>query len=84
MVKEMRGEELNVAYFQKYGFSTPLLFKDKTGLGKYFGVTKFLSPTSNGYFLLLCVYLLRRQNAAILSFNRHLMASKLTQLNCGN
>lgn len=34
MVKEMRGEELNVAYFQKYGFNTPLLFKDKTGLGK--------------------------------------------------
>ncbi|KAH1011633.1 jmjC domain-containing histone demethylation protein 1 isoform X1 [Dendroctonus ponderosae] len=33
MVKEMRGEELNVAYFQKHGFNTPLLFKDKTGLG---------------------------------------------------
>ncbi|XP_076255197.1 lysine demethylase 2 isoform X2 [Rhynchophorus ferrugineus] len=33
MVKEMRGEELNVAYFQKYGFNTPLLFKEKTGLG---------------------------------------------------
>lgn len=42
MVKEMRGEELNVAYFQKYGFNTPLLFKDKTGLGKCWKIDLFL------------------------------------------
>lgn len=35
LVKEMHGTELNVAYFQRYGFSTPLLFKEKTGLGLY-------------------------------------------------
>lgn len=34
MVKEMHGTELNVAYFQRNGFNTPLLFKEKTGLGK--------------------------------------------------
>lgn len=35
IVKEMHGNELNVAYFQRYGFNTPLLFKEKTGLGQY-------------------------------------------------
>ena len=35
IVKEMHGNELNVAYFQKYGFNTPLLFKEKTGLGEW-------------------------------------------------
>lgn len=34
IVKEMHGNELNVAYFQRHGFNTPLLFKEKTGLGK--------------------------------------------------
>ncbi|XP_068900061.1 jmjC domain-containing histone demethylation protein 1 isoform X4 [Tenebrio molitor] len=36
----MHGNELNVAYFQKHGFNTPLLFKEKTGLG-------LRVPTSN-------------------------------------
>ncbi|XP_050499642.1 jmjC domain-containing histone demethylation protein 1-like [Diabrotica virgifera virgifera] len=40
IVKEMHGSELNVAYFQRHGFSTPLLFKEKTGLG-------LRVPTSN-------------------------------------
>nr|XP_023016137.1 jmjC domain-containing histone demethylation protein 1-like [Leptinotarsa decemlineata] len=40
IVKEMHGNELNVAYFQRHGFSTPLLFKEKTGLG-------LRVPTSN-------------------------------------
>ncbi|KAK9745105.1 PHD-finger [Popillia japonica] len=40
MVKEMHGTELNVAYFQRNGFNTPLLFKEKTGLG-------LRVPTSN-------------------------------------
>lgn len=40
LVKEMHGTELNVAYFQRYGFNTPLLFKEKTGLG-------LRLPTSN-------------------------------------
>lgn len=34
IVKEMHGNELNVAYFQRHGFNTPLLFKEKTGLGE--------------------------------------------------
>jgi F-box/leucine-rich repeat protein 10/11 len=34
IVREMHGNELNVAYFQKHGFNTPLLFKEKTGLGE--------------------------------------------------
>ncbi|KAJ8954239.1 hypothetical protein NQ318_005835 [Aromia moschata] len=36
----MHGNELNVAYFQRHGFNTPLLFKEKTGLG-------LRLPTSN-------------------------------------
>ncbi|CAH1118335.1 unnamed protein product [Phaedon cochleariae] len=40
IVKEMHGNELNIAYFQRHGFSTPLLFKEKTGLG-------LRVPTSN-------------------------------------
>ncbi|XP_025836100.1 jmjC domain-containing histone demethylation protein 1 isoform X2 [Agrilus planipennis] len=40
-VKEMHGSELTVAYFQKYGFNTPLLFKDKTGLGLRVPTTNF-------------------------------------------
>lgn len=40
VVREMHGSELNVAYFQRYGFNTPLLFKDKSGLG-------IRVPTSN-------------------------------------
>ncbi|GJQ78058.1 hypothetical protein Trydic_g2401 [Trypoxylus dichotomus] len=40
MVKEMHSTELNVAYFQRNGFNTPLLFKEKTGLG-------LRVPTSN-------------------------------------
>nr|CAH7745842.1 unnamed protein product [Callosobruchus chinensis] len=40
IVKEMHGSELTVAYFQRYGFNTPLLFKEKTGLG-------LRVPTSN-------------------------------------
>ncbi|XP_018564095.1 jmjC domain-containing histone demethylation protein 1 isoform X1 [Anoplophora glabripennis] len=36
----MHGNELNVAYFQRHGFNTPLLFKEKTGLG-------LRVPTSN-------------------------------------
>lgn len=34
IVKEMHGNELNVAYLQKHGFNTPLLFREKTGLGE--------------------------------------------------
>ncbi|XP_071057273.1 jmjC domain-containing histone demethylation protein 1 isoform X2 [Onthophagus taurus] len=33
MVKEMHGSELTVSYFQRNGFNTPLLFKEKSGLG---------------------------------------------------
>lgn len=33
LVKEMHGNELNVAFFQRHGFNTPLLFKEKIGLG---------------------------------------------------
>ncbi|KAF4518543.1 hypothetical protein B566_EDAN004287 [Ephemera danica] len=33
VVKEMVGSELTVAYLQRHGFSTPILFKEKTGLG---------------------------------------------------
>lgn len=33
LVKEMHGNELTVAFFQRHGFNTPLLFKEKTGLG---------------------------------------------------
>ncbi|CAH0549530.1 unnamed protein product [Brassicogethes aeneus] len=40
MIKEMHGTELTVAYFQRYGFNTPLLFREKTGLG-------IRVPTSN-------------------------------------
>lgn len=35
IVREMHGSELTVAYFQKHGFNTPLLFKEKSGLGKF-------------------------------------------------
>ncbi|XP_017781389.1 PREDICTED: jmjC domain-containing histone demethylation protein 1-like [Nicrophorus vespilloides] len=33
IVKEMHGQELTVAYLQRHGFNTPLLFKEKSGLG---------------------------------------------------
>ncbi|XP_063541414.1 jmjC domain-containing histone demethylation protein 1 [Cydia strobilella] len=39
-IHEMFGTELTVAYLQKNGFTTPLLFKEKTGLG-------LRVPTSN-------------------------------------
>lgn len=32
-IHEMFGTELTVSYLQKNGFTTPLLFKEKTGLG---------------------------------------------------
>lgn len=32
-VKEISGKEFNVQYLQRHGFSTPLLFKEKSGLG---------------------------------------------------
>ncbi|GLH03864.1 JmjC domain-containing histone demethylation protein 1 [Gryllus bimaculatus] len=32
-VKEMKGEDFNLAYLQRHGFNTPLLFREKTGLG---------------------------------------------------
>lgn len=32
-VKEMAGSDFNLAYLQRHGFNTPLLFRDKTGLG---------------------------------------------------
>ncbi|XP_044738222.1 jmjC domain-containing histone demethylation protein 1-like isoform X2 [Chrysoperla carnea] len=33
LVKEMHGTELTLAYIQRYGFNTPLLFRETTGLG---------------------------------------------------
>ncbi|XP_052738822.1 jmjC domain-containing histone demethylation protein 1 isoform X2 [Bicyclus anynana] len=39
-VHEMHGTDLTIAYLQKNGFTTPLLFKEKTGLG-------LRVPTSN-------------------------------------
>lgn len=33
MILEMRGSELTVEYFQRHGFNTPLLFREKSGLG---------------------------------------------------
>lgn len=32
-VREMNGSDFTITYLQRHGFSTPLLFKDKTGLG---------------------------------------------------
>ncbi|XP_039298773.1 jmjC domain-containing histone demethylation protein 1 isoform X1 [Nilaparvata lugens] len=32
-VKEMQGSDFNVAYLQRHGFNTPLLFRERTGLG---------------------------------------------------
>ncbi|CAD5121051.1 DgyrCDS9592 [Dimorphilus gyrociliatus] len=32
-IKELKGPDLRICYFQKNGFSTPILVKDKTGLG---------------------------------------------------
>lgn len=32
-VLEMHGTDLTISYLQKNGFTTPLLFKEKTGLG---------------------------------------------------
>ncbi|XP_023220193.1 lysine-specific demethylase 2A-like [Centruroides sculpturatus] len=32
-VKELKGEEFSLKYFQEYGFEYPILFKDKSGLG---------------------------------------------------
>lgn len=40
VVREMHGSELTVAYFQRHGFNTPLLFREKAGLG-------LRVPTSN-------------------------------------
>ncbi|XP_044762854.1 jmjC domain-containing histone demethylation protein 1-like isoform X3 [Coccinella septempunctata] len=37
----MHGNELTVEYFQRYGFHTPLLFKDKAGLGLGLPTTNF-------------------------------------------
>lgn len=31
--KEMQGADFNLSYLQRHGFNTPLLFKEKTGLG---------------------------------------------------
>ena len=31
-VKEVAGSDFNLAYLQRHGFNTPLLFRDKTGL----------------------------------------------------
>ncbi len=31
-VREMRGDEVTIAYFQRSGFATPILVKEKTGL----------------------------------------------------
>lgn len=33
LVKEVQGTELNMRYMQLHGFSTPMVIKDKTGLG---------------------------------------------------
>ncbi|XP_031621168.1 jmjC domain-containing histone demethylation protein 1 [Contarinia nasturtii] len=33
MVREMKGHDLTISFFQQYGFNIPLLFKEKTGLG---------------------------------------------------
>lgn len=33
IIKEMAGTDLTVAYLQRFGFNSPLLFKDKNGLG---------------------------------------------------
>lgn len=52
LVKEMHGSELNVAYFQRYGFNTPLLFKEKTGLGKRRISPGSLLPSSIVRFLI--------------------------------
>lgn len=41
IVKEMHGTELTVAYLQRHGFNTPLLFKEKTGLGLRVPTTNF-------------------------------------------
>ncbi|KAL0267255.1 UNVERIFIED_CONTAM: hypothetical protein PYX00_009581 [Menopon gallinae] len=32
-VKEMNGADLTLSYLQKHGFNTPILFREKTGLG---------------------------------------------------
>lgn len=40
-ILEMQGADLTVAYLQKHGFSTPLLFKEKTGLGLRVPTTNF-------------------------------------------
>ncbi|XP_045465756.1 jmjC domain-containing histone demethylation protein 1-like isoform X2 [Harmonia axyridis] len=40
-VREMYGNQLTVEYFQRYGFNTPLLFKEKTGLGLRVPTTNF-------------------------------------------
>ncbi|XP_046386449.1 jmjC domain-containing histone demethylation protein 1-like isoform X1 [Ischnura elegans] len=32
-VKEMQGADFNLSYLQRHGFNTPLLFKEKAGLG---------------------------------------------------
>lgn len=33
MVREMKGFDLSIGFFQQYGFNIPLLFREKTGLG---------------------------------------------------
>lgn len=39
--KEMQGPDFNIAYLQRHGFNTPLLFKEKTGLGLQVPSTNF-------------------------------------------
>ncbi|KAI8442254.1 hypothetical protein MSG28_005824 [Choristoneura fumiferana] len=39
-IHEMFGTELTVSYLQKNGFTTPLLFKEKTGLGLSFSAER--------------------------------------------
>lgn len=41
LVKDMHGSELTLAYIQRYGFNTPLLFKEKLGLGLRVPTTNF-------------------------------------------
>lgn len=47
-VHEMQGADLTVNYLQKHGFTTPLLFKEKLGLGLRYVPTIFF------YLLLSC------------------------------
>lgn len=40
-VREMNGSDLTITYLQRHGFSTPLLFKEKTGLGLHVPSSNF-------------------------------------------